>query len=785
MPPRGRPRRAAAQKAALKPSTPPTEPAAEENTVKEQPLVEASSCDVVLGTSSESLISGTSETVSVHEDDVVLETLAPVEDTVKGDGVVVVADGGASIASSSGNVGKVKKVVKKTVKVVKKVIKKVPRKVVKDEVAPKGDQFDKASGDVNSMPEAISTIADDIVSIGDQLKVENHVSDGLASVKVEEGEKEVEEDVIKKVPRKVVEEEIVAKSDQLDKASGDVDSISNTKSTFGDGLVSISDQLKVEDHDSEGLVSVKVEEGEKEVEVEVKVEEKKDDLEGVFKGNSEGVKESELMEVDNAANNEGVVEERGGECGKEGVHLGKEEEREGEEGKLFRGELEAMERRKRRKTEIFIGRLDKDAKEEDIRKVYGEAGHIVDLRMMMNSKTGKQFAFLRYSSAEEAKRALEKFAKVEICGKECGASPAEGNDTIFLGNIDKKWKDEDVVKLLNKIGIDKIDKVTVMINPNNRECNRGFAFVEFETIKDAQVAYTKLQEKGVSGKNQRLKVAWAEPLKELDEEEMLKVKTVYAEFIPSSWDEEKVRDSFKKFGEIDDVVLARNLKTSKRKDFAFIRYKTRVAAIGCIESFGHELRDEDGTKVNVKVSLAKPMTKGKKKTDAHPVVKEAHIPKPKTIRSKVRPSDQRYRTQPNVPHYGIQIPEMSSTNVELVRLLREQASGRPPHASLRNSPMDVHYSSPLSGRKRQFSLLETDPLSGDFNRYHHSRLDASYAAANSSHNRVPPSGLTSPMAYHQRHTGYPSGSLYGGRHYAYNAEIRDNAHESSFLYRRY
>lgn len=37
----------------------------------------------------------------------------------------------------------------------------------------------------------------------------------------------------------------------------------------------------------------------------------------------------------------------------------------------------------------------------------------------------------------------------------------------------------------------------------------------------------------------------------------------------------------------------------------------------------------------MKVSLAKPMTKGKKKTDAHPVVKEAHIPKPKTIRSEL------------------------------------------------------------------------------------------------------------------------------------------------------
>lgn len=77
----------------------------------------------------------------------------------------------------------------------------------------------------------------------------------------------------------------------------------------------------------------------------------------------------------------------------------------------------------------------------------------------------------------------------------------------------------------------------------------------------------------------------------------LQVKTVYAEFIPSSWDEEKVKDTFKKFGEIEDIVLARNLRTSKRRDFAFVSYKTRAAAIKCIESFGHDLRDDDGTKV--------------------------------------------------------------------------------------------------------------------------------------------------------------------------------------------
>lgn len=32
----------------------------------------------------------------------------------------------------------------------------------------------------------------------------------------------------------------------------------------------------------------------------------------------------------------------------------------------------------------------------------------------------------------------------QVCGKLCGAAALEGNDTIFLGNIDKNWKKEDV-----------------------------------------------------------------------------------------------------------------------------------------------------------------------------------------------------------------------------------------------------------------------------------------------------------------------------------------------------
>lgn len=76
---------------------------------------------------------------------------------------------------------------------------------------------------------------------------------------------------------------------------------------------------------------------------------------------------------------------------------------------------------------------------------------------------------------------------------------------------------------MQEIGIDKIDKVTVMVDPSNIERNRGFAFLELETNKDAQLAYKKLQKKDIFGKHQNIKVAWAEPLNEPDEDEMLKV----------------------------------------------------------------------------------------------------------------------------------------------------------------------------------------------------------------------------------------------------------------------
>ncbi|XP_077247712.1 uncharacterized protein LOC143887515 [Tasmannia lanceolata] len=421
-------------------------------------------------------------------------------------------------------------------------------------------------------------------------------------------------------------------------------------------------------------------------------------------------------------------------------------------------EMGVSERRRRRKTEIFIGGLDKDAKEGDIRKVFEKVGEVVEIRLMMNVQTGKNkgYAFLRYASAADAKRAVSEFAKVKVCGKQCAAAALEGNDTIFLGNIDKKWKKEDVIKLLQEIGIENIAAVTVMTDPNDPDINRGFAFLELETNRDAQNAYKKLQKKDVFGKDLNIKVAWAEPLNDPDEEEMLKVKSVYAEGIPSSWDEKNLKKYFKKFGEIERVVLARNIQSARRKDFAFVNYTTRESALACIESFNKEELIHEGSKVNVKVSLAKPVPKGKQSKGGSTISKDYSKEKPKAAQrdTKVNPPFNKGNSIRGVPGNS-GVGGKSSTTYELIKVLREQATWKREQIDLGrgSSPQDFMHTLP-SG-KRPLSALGDDALYSDPRGYPRARLDASFPAAGSSYSTLSHSmaGASLPY-YHQPGAGY-------------------------------
>ncbi|KAK8693382.1 hypothetical protein V6N13_070966 [Hibiscus sabdariffa] len=78
-----------------------------------------------------------------------------------------------------------------------------------------------------------------------------------------------------------------------------------------------------------------------------------------------------------------------------------------------------QERRKHKEFEVFVGGLDNDATEDDIRKVFCQVGEVVEVRLMMNPQTKKNkgFAFLRFATTEQTKCAFTELKNHAINGK--------------------------------------------------------------------------------------------------------------------------------------------------------------------------------------------------------------------------------------------------------------------------------------------------------------------------------------------------------------------------------
>ncbi|KAK6126547.1 hypothetical protein DH2020_039715 [Rehmannia glutinosa] len=406
-------------------------------------------------------------------------------------------------------------------------------------------------------------------------------------------------------------------------------------------------------------------------------------------------------------------------------------------------------------------------------------------------ETGKNrgFAFVRFETADDAKNVLAKHSKVEIYGKQCSVAPVGGNDTLFLGNIDRNWKSEDVVTLLGKAGIKKIDKVTLKPDKKDVEKNRGFAFVELKTSKDAQIAFDKLQKKDALGKNLMIKVAWAQPLIGPDEEEVLKVKSVYAEYLPSSWDEEKVKEYFKRFGDIETVALAKDLPSLRRKDVAFINYTNHDAALTCIETVSKERSENDCSMVRsafpgyfgvkIAVSLAKSNSNSKPmKHTPDRTSKQLPKAKPKAIKrefvaslkltigaASIKLHEPRHKEKPASSSYDrVKVDNRPSTTDELVQILRQQASNKhiPQHPHPRTGTNDLHF--PIPGSKRPFSLMEYDPHNQEPQGLSRVRVESSYPISGPSSSSRGAGVLSFP--YHpQQEPGFTSESVIGRRSY--------------------
>ncbi|KAK9103941.1 hypothetical protein Sjap_021195 [Stephania japonica] len=272
----------------------------------------------------------------------------------------------------------------------------------------------------------------------------------------------------------------------------------------------------------------------------------------------------------------------------------------------------AKEKRKQKEYEVFVGGLHRDANEDDLNHMFNKVGDIVEVRLVKSrySHKNKGFAFVRFATIDQAKMAASQLNGTLVRGKSCQVTRNNDNETLYLRNICTTWTKDQLVEHLKPFNLEKLEDVHLIDDPNDRAKNRGYAFLNFSTHMDAVAACNRLQ-KGVIyfDTNIRAEVAFAKSAFEPDEEVMAQVKSVFLGGLPTSWDEEQVLKHFKKYGDIENVKLACNMPSAKRKDFGFISFSTREAALACIDAVNKDGIDEGANKVFLRATLRKPLLK--------------------------------------------------------------------------------------------------------------------------------------------------------------------------------
>ncbi|KAL9229633.1 hypothetical protein vseg_005081 [Gypsophila vaccaria] len=273
----------------------------------------------------------------------------------------------------------------------------------------------------------------------------------------------------------------------------------------------------------------------------------------------------------------------------------------------------AKERKLKKEHEIFVGGLDREVVEEDVKKAFEMAGEVVEVRLLKDPSTNKNrgFAFVRFATKDQAKKALTEMKNPTILGKQCGTAANEDNDTLFVGNICNTWTKEAINQKLKDYNVQGVENITLVQDPRHEGLSRGFCFIQFACHADAMSAYKRLQKPdAVFGHTERtVKVAFSEPLQEPDPEVMAKVKSVFIDGLPPFWDEDIVKKHFKCYGEIERVTLARNMSSAKRKDFGFVDFMTHESAIACIEDVNKKELVDGNSKIKVRARLSNPLPK--------------------------------------------------------------------------------------------------------------------------------------------------------------------------------
>ncbi|XP_031252191.1 flowering time control protein FCA isoform X2 [Pistacia vera] len=170
---------------------------------------------------------------------------------------------------------------------------------------------------------------------------------------------------------------------------------------------------------------------------------------------------------------------------------------------------------------LFVGSVPKTATEEDIRPFFEEHGHVIEVALIKDKRTGQQqgCCFIKYATSEEADRAIRALHNQHTLPGGMGPIQVRYADgererlgaveyKLFVGSLNKQATEKEVEEIFSPYG--RVEDVYLM--RDEYKLSRGCGFVKYSNREMALAAINALN--GIytmRGCDQPLTVRFADP----------------------------------------------------------------------------------------------------------------------------------------------------------------------------------------------------------------------------------------------------------------------------------
>jgi polyadenylate-binding protein len=252
---------------------------------------------------------------------------------------------------------------------------------------------------------------------------------------------------------------------------------------------------------------------------------------------------------------------------------------------------------------LYVGDLDSNVTEAHLYETFSAVGQVLSIRVCRDQITRQSlgYAYVNFQQPADAERALDTMnfnivnsRPMRIMWSQRDPSLRKsGVGNVFIKNIDKSINNESLYDTFSAFG----NILSCKIMTDEKSDSKGFGFVHFETQEAADKAVESVNNMLLNGK----KVFVGKFLtksERIDHNSTVKKKftNVFVKNFDDLLNDDKLRETFAKFGEITSAVVARH-PDGKSKGYGFCNFRDPSSADqACAEMNEFEL---DGRKLTV------------------------------------------------------------------------------------------------------------------------------------------------------------------------------------------